>query len=325
MRSDNLSMNVKEPSQRTLDLLLALQFRGVGVAAVRKIAQVMARRPAATLEDMVDDRTIPFISSLRSADGEFAKEKVGKIVEACFSRSITLLSPLDKEYPPHLGDIRDYPPLLYVRGNLAALNGDAFAVVGTRHASDVGLEIARRISKALASKNVSVVSGLALGIDTAAHKGALEATGTTVAVLAHGLDIVAPASNQKLAEQILECRGALISEHEPGVPPRPAEFVRRNRIQSGMSLCSVIVESGAAGGAIHQARFTHEQGRLVVVAFPDFDGRPSMGFNYEGARFLRSELDAIPIAKAEELDGIIEKAKDKREKSYHQFFGQNAN
>lgn len=310
MESSNQSADAGAPSARTLDLLWALQLRGIGAAAVRKLVLLMAKRPNETLEEMVDDRTISSITTLRSGEAVTAKDRAKKIVDACLSNSVSILSPLDRQYPCRLGEIRDFPPIIYVKGDSRVLNNDGFAVVGTREASEAGLEIARRVAKYLVSRNVSVVSGLALGIDSAAHKGAIEAFGITIAVLAHGLDKVAPTSNRRLADQIVELGGALLSEHEPGVPPRPAEFVRRNRIQSGMSLCSVIVESGAVGGAIHQARFTRDQGRLVVVANPNFDGRPTKGFNYEGAFTLIREMNAIPLVKAEELGPLIDRAKE---------------
>ena len=120
-------------------------------------------------------------------------------------------------------------------------------------------------------------------------------------IAAHGLHMIAPPSNEELAEQIIAGGGALLSEHEPDVPPRPPEFVKRNRIQSGMSLCSIIVESGEKGGAIHQAQFTKDQGRPVFVVWPDEAQLVQSDFNSDGANYLINELGAIRIRNANEM------------------------
>lgn len=291
-------------SKYTVQLLTALQLPGVGAAAVRKLAKAMRD------QDEVIQR--PFrIQTERSAEDltrywPAAASKARKILDACASRSIFVISILDPQYPRRLRYIKDAPPILYVRGSVAALNKSGCAVVGTRNATETGLKIARRIAFVLAEHDLSTVSGLALGIDAAAHSGAVEKRGVTIAILAHGLDTVAPTSNKKLAEQLLECGGALVSEHEPGVPPRPAEFVRRNRIQSGMSLCSIIVESGREGGSIHQARFTKEQGRPILAVLPDLENCKSKEFNYEGGKYLVATMGARPLRTAEELEEQID-------------------
>jgi DNA processing protein len=196
-------------------------------------------------------------------DRIIAESKAKQIIDDCSVKQIAIFSLLDPQYPPRLRSIKDAPPIIYVLGSHPAILVDGGAVVGTRNASATGQRVARRIAETLTFFDLSTISGLALGIDAAAHAGALDAKGKTVAVLAHGLDTVAPKSNQKLAERILTSGGALISEHPPGVPPRPPEFVRRNRIQSGMAMFSVVVESGEVGGSMHQARFTKEQGRHI--------------------------------------------------------------
>ena len=248
-------------------------------------------------------------------DEVIARTKAQKIIEACASQSIYILSIADSEYPPRLRLIKDAPPIIYVKGSIAALGKTGCAVVGTRKASELGLKLARRIAKVLAGKGFSTISGLALGIDAAAHAGAVDAMGVTVAVLAHGLDTVAPSSNRKLADKILESGGALVSEHEPGVPPRPAEFVRRNRIQSGMALCSIIVESAKEGGSIHQARFTKEQGRPILAVLPELQNSATNGFNSEGGEYLVHDLGAIPLRTAEQLEQFVNRFIDNERKS----------
>jgi DNA processing protein len=230
-----------------------------------------------------------------------------RIIEECAKKDIFIISIADEEFPERLREIKDAPPVLYVRGALSSLRMRGCAVVGTRQSSDTGECIAQRIAALLTKLNVVTVSGLALGIDAAAHKGALAANGITVAILAHGLHMISPTTNRKLAEDLVASGGALLAEHEPGVPPRPAEFVRRNRIQSGMSFCSIIVESGAVGGAIHQARFTREQGRPVFAVLPDLRSVPHRRFNSEGGEFLVREMKAIPLKAADELSTYLER------------------
>ncbi len=205
---------------------------------------------------------------------------------------------LDQEFPARLLEIEDVPPILYVKGNSQILNSKCAALVGTRKSSTAGEEMCGIAASVLVEEGFAVVSGLALGIDSAAHVRTLGEKGNTVAVLAHGLDRVTPSQNEVLAEKILQSGGALVSEHPPGVPPMKAEYVRRNRIQSGMSLCSIIAESGEAGGSIHQATFTVRQGRKLFVIFPP---RPPEGFNTSGALHLIHSLNATPVSSREEL------------------------
>ena len=285
-------------------LLTALKMRGVGPVAVRKLAAQVQQ------SENIEPTALWFSGhGITVTEGSLAAatDSAVKVIEACRRERITVLSMLDAAYPERLKRISDAPPILYVKGETAALQGDCCAVVGTRHASDNGMNAAYKISMRLSMRGINVVSGLALGIDTAAHRGALDADSVTVAVMAHGLDIVAPTSNKKLAARILDQGGVLISEHEPKVPPRPAEFVRRNRIQSGMSLCSIIVESGEVGGTMHQARFTRDQGKPVLAILPENADGPLPDFNHAGGRLLVREHAAITIRNAEELMPVIDR------------------
>lgn len=227
------------------------------------------------------------------------------IVDKCERDNIGLVSILDDSYPIHLKNIPDPPPLLYYKGNISILNKFiSVAVVGTRKPSKYGLEVAYRVSYTLASKGFSIVSGLALGIDTSSHKGALDAKGLTVAVLAHGLDSVSPASNKELAICILDNNGLLLSEHPPLTPAFPPEFVRRNRIQSGLSRASIIVESGKEGGSIHQAKFTLKQNRVLYVVLPLTPSVANKDFNRAGADYLSAEYNAKILRSSDDLKSI---------------------
>jgi len=179
----------------------------------------------------------------------------------------TILTPIDAAYPYWLRFIPDRPPDLYVRGRLP-VDRRCVACVGTRQPSSFGQGAARGISKFLAQRGWSIISGLALGVDTLCHEAALEVGGHTVAVLANGLDSVHPRQNTELAKRILSRGGALLSEQIPGTPALPKHLTRRNRIQSGMSVATIVMQTDFVGGTMHTARYTLLQGRLLAAAVP---------------------------------------------------------
>lgn len=182
------------------------------------------------------------------------------------------------DYPRLLRDIDHPPPVLYVKGELLAVDEWAVAVVGTRHASAYGKEAARRLTRGLAEAGLTVVSGLALGIDGIAHQTALEVGGRTVAVLACGLDIVYPTRHADLARRI-EAAGALVSDYPLGTRPEASNFPPRNRIISGMSLGTLVVEAGRESGALITLRYALEQGRETFAVPGSVYQRTSEGAN----------------------------------------------
>jgi DNA processing protein len=183
-----------------------------------------------------------------------------------------------------------------LRGDADALRAPAVAIVGSRAASAYGLEVARRLGADLARRNVVVVSGMARGIDSAAHRGALEAGGITIAVFGCGVDVIYPREHRGLAERIVE-RGALVSEFRPGTPPLKGHFPQRNRIISGLSLAVVIVEAAEGSGSLITADFALEQGR-TVLAVP---GNVLGGRNYGAHALLRDGAKLVECA-----DDILE-------------------
>lgn len=205
------------------------------------------------------------------------------------------------EYPAQLSQIPDPPAILFVLGRLEVLNGPAVAVIGTRRPTLHGQTLAGRIAGDLARSGFTVVSGLARGIDTAAHRAVLEAGGATVAVLGTGLDVVYPPENRDLMQKIEEA-GAIVTEFPLGTEPRPPHFPRRNRIISGLCEGVVVVEAGERSGALITAGYALEQGR-EVFAVPGNPLQPaSRGTNRllkEGARMVESVADIL-----EELRGV---------------------
>lgn len=175
-----------------------------------------------------------------------------------------VLAKHDANYPPLLAEIRDAPPLLFCCGDTALLSRPQVAIVGSRNASPAGLTTARKFAAELAAAGFVITSGMALGIDAMAHEGALEAGGTTIAVLGCGADVVYPRRHTALAQRIRE-HGCLVSEYLPGTPPLAALFPQRNRIISALSLGVLVVEATPDSGSLITARFAAEQGRDVFA------------------------------------------------------------
>lgn len=198
-------------------------------------------------------------------------------------------------YPANLQMIFSPPFLLYLRGELKKEDIDAVAIVGTRRATTYGKLITRRLARALAGKGVTIVSGLARGIDTAAHQGALDVGGRTIAVLGSGIDTIYPRENKKLAEEIAR-RGAVISEYPVGTQPNAIHFPQRNRIISGLSKGVLVAEAPSKSGALITANFALEQGREVFAVPGNITSPNSQGTNRlikEGAKLVECAEDIL--------------------------------
>ena len=167
-------------------------------------------------------------------------------------------------YPKLLGEISSLPPILYVSGDIDLLSKPQIAMVGSRNPSSTGLDIAMQFAFELATQNMGVTSGLAIGIDTACHTGALNANGKTIAVLGSGLHYIYPKKNSALAEKIIE-NGCLVSEWPLHTPPKAEHFPRRNRIISGLSLGTVVIEAALQSGSLITAHYATEQNREVFA------------------------------------------------------------
>jgi DNA processing protein len=210
-----------------------------------------------------------------------------------------LLTLADDEYPALLREIDAPPPVLYVRGELIPADDEAVALVGTRRATPYGRDVAHQLASGLAAAGVTVVSGLALGIDTVAHRAALEAGGRTLAVLGSGVDVIYPPQNRDLAARIIqEGCGAILADYPLGTTPEAGNFPPRNRLISGLSRGVVIVEADMKSGAMITARFAGDQGREVFAVPGSILARSSDGPNSllkEGATPV-TEVDDILAA-----------------------------
>ncbi len=192
---------------------------------------------------------------------------------------IRILAVEDTEYPARLKQIYDPPLVLYVRGNVEALSRPGIAVIGTRHPTPYGIGMAERLSCDLATRGLMIFSGLARGVDSAAHRGAVSGKGKTVAVFGTGMDVIYPKENSRLADQMLSLGGALVSEFPLGTFPAPQNFPIRNRIISGMSFAVLVVEAAEYSGTRITARCALEQGREVYAVPGNVTNKNSWGPN----------------------------------------------
>ena len=217
----------------------------------------------------------------------------------------TAVTLVDDEYPALLKEIIDPPLALFYRGDLALLNKPLVSMVGSRRASAYGANAARALTRPLVESGVGVVSGLARGIDAAAHETALESGGTTIAVLGTGIDVVYPRSHRRLTRAI-ESRGLVLTEFPPGMPPLAANFPVRNRVISGLSLGTIIVEATSRSGSLITARMAAEQGREVFAVPGSIFSAGSEGTHrliQYGAKLVHDVQDII-----EELPATVQLA-----------------
>ena len=201
------------------------------------------------------------IERIVRARGQVDLEKVWKKIE---SQNIHILTWEDEAYPQRLKEIDQPPPVLYIRGEYLPDDLFAVAIVGTRRVTAYGRQITEELSSFLAANGITVVSGLARGVDSIAHQTALKAGGRTIGVLGSGVDKIYPPEHRALAEKMMES-GAIISDYAPGTPPDASNFPPRNRIISGLSLAVVVIEAGETSGALITAEFAAEQGREIFA------------------------------------------------------------
>jgi len=210
-------------------------------------------------------------------------------------QGIKVLTWLDEDYPRRLKEIDQSPPVLYVRGEMKTDDDWAVAIVGTRRVTAYGRQITEEIATSLAHSGITVISGLARGVDAIAHLAALNAGGRTMAVLGNGVDIIYPAEHRRLTEMIISA-GALISDYPLGTAPEAVNFPPRNRIISGLSLAVIVVEAGEKSGALITANFAAEQGRDVFAVPGNIHAPQSIGTNrliQQGAHPYLSVQDLI--------------------------------
>ncbi|UCD35260.1 MAG: DNA-processing protein DprA [Nitrospiraceae bacterium] len=243
---------------------------------------------------------------LRAITGFRQWDALRRQIDSAGARGIALVSLNDRAYPEGLRRIHDAPLILYVRGELKDTDKYAVAMVGSRDATDYGMQAAEQIAGGLALAGLTVVSGMARGIDTAAHRGALRAGGRTIAVLGSGVDVPYPATNRELAGDI-ESAGAVISEFPPGTPPGKENFPRRNRIISALSFGTVVVEAALDSGSLITVGYALEQGKEVFAVPGTITSRNSRGANdliRKGAKLVECAGDVIEELRLQ-LKGVL--------------------
>ncbi len=272
------------------------RIQGIGRARFSQLESYFGNLERAWLASPADLRAAGLdgktVEALVASRPDISPDAEMELVERYRVRALTLNDP---SFPARLKEIYDVPPLLYIRGNLMPEDEWAIAVVGTRGATIYGRQVTERLAADLVHNRITVVSGLARGIDSIAHRTALEAGGRTLAVLGCGLDIVYPAENTKLAQAIME-QGALISEYPLGTRPKADHFPRRNRIMAGMCLGVVVAEAGEESGALITANLALEQNREVFAIPGSILSPRSRGTNrliQEGAKLVRNAEDIL--------------------------------
>jgi len=236
--------------------------------------------------------------TLSSAPDDHIREQIDATLEWCKHPGNQVITFADANYPSSLLTIADPPPVLYVKGRAELLNRKSIAIVGSRNATLQGIQNARRFAQVLSGAGLTVVSGLALGIDGAAHEGALNevaAAGSTIAATGTGLDLVYPAKHRELAHQIA-VHGCLVSEYPLGTPGIASNFPRRNRIISGLSQGVLVVEAAAQSGSLITARSALEQGRDVFAIPGSIHSPLSKGCHQlirQGAKLVESAQDIL--------------------------------
>ena len=255
------------------------------------------------LEDFDVDRAKALASAVEESD----IDEYQTLIEQLAEEGVRLLTVLDEAYPLNLRHIYNRPPFLFVKGQLLEEDNRSIAVVGTRAASAEGIEQATLLSSQLASSGVTVLSGLAKGIDSAAHRAALEGGGRTVAVMGTGIRKIYPAENKGLAEEILEHGGALVSQFWPDGPPTKYSFPMRNVVMSGMGIGTVVIEAGPTSGARMQARLSLEHGKRLFLV-------DSLVLKEEWAQNYAAKRGARVVKSVKEiLDELVSLAKPPRQ------------
>ena len=284
-------------SNETISLIHLNLIQGVGLKTVEILRDVFgsAERAIQAAPDALRkiDRLSPAVRELLIHKPVLYP--IERELELIHKYGCQVVTRYDAAYPTHLKEIDTPPFVLYVKGELTPEDALSVSVVGSRNAKDYGRKVGYRLSYQLAQRGVTVVSGLAKGIDTSAHRGALEAGGRTIAVMGNGLSVIYPATNSDLAEKI-EASGALVSEFPMEARPKPRNFPRRNRIISGLTLGTVIVEASNRSGALITARLAAEQNREVFAVPGEIFSELSAGTHRlinDGAKLINTVDDLL--------------------------------
>src|SRR5208283_1803977 len=293
-----MEKQISSQNMNDLKFLLALSFiEDIGPVTTGRLLSAFHTPEAVFSAGVSELSSVGEISPLKAKRiKEFkAWGKIEKEIEKAEHHKIRIVTLFDKEYPEPLSHLDNAPPILYAKGDLIEEDRFALAMVGSRNMSEYGRKIAADLSYELASTGLTIVSGMARGIDTVSHSGALKAGGRSIAVLGCGLDICYPAENKELMTA-LSGSGCVISEFPLGTPPVRENFPRRNRLISGLSLGVLVVEAAARSGSLITAGFALEQGREIFAVpgnITSSNARGTNGLIKKGAKPVQSVGDII--------------------------------
>lgn len=291
--------DVAGASLTAVSILALTKLKRIGRARALTIVDrpIDATGPESCRQALLDRMVRARLPGVQSATISDAWEKSEELLNRGAEFGVQAISFHDEGYPARLRKISDPPALLFVKGNIQGLHASrALAVVGTRRPTADGKKLALRSGHIAAQCGYAIVSGLALGCDTLAHEGCLEAGGIGVAVLAHGLDRIYPAANRDLADRLVETGGCLTSEYPVGMKPVRSAFAERDRIQSGLSDGVLVIETDVGGGTMHTVRFALKQKRALACIHLNHRERFFSEETTRGNRKLVAQEDARPIA-----------------------------
>ncbi|MEJ5241557.1 MAG: DNA-processing protein DprA [Anaerolineales bacterium] len=279
--------------------------KGIGAVRLRRLIEAFGSAEAAWQASSLEwqmhglpPRLCERLEAIRSGD------TLDRFWERIQELGIQVLTWDDPDYPARLREIDQPPPVLYVRGQLLPEDDFAVAIVGTRRVTPYGRQVTEEIASFLAAQGLTIVSGLARGVDAIAHQTALRVGGRTIAVLGCGVDQVYPPEHRQLAAQMIE-HGALVSDYPPGTPPEASNFPPRNRIISGLSQAVILTEAGETSGALLTAAFAADQGREVFAVPGNIHAPQSRGCNrliQQGAHVLLEAADVLQVLNLQKVD-----------------------
>lgn len=292
--------------------LLLLGIKGIGTKKLSDIWSAIDSMHVDVQGLLAEDKKILELlnslnlkKELNIEEISFARDHAKRISQLCAEYAIGIMGKEEAMYPKNLAPLPKAPFILYYKGNPRILNEmPSIAVIGTRTPSNTGSKAALRFGAVLGQQGVAVVSGLALGCDTQAHKGCLSVGGHTVAVLAEGLDVISPSSNWELANEICANEGCLLSEYPPSFRAQRGSFVQRDYIESGVSNGVIVVEATLESGTMHTVKFAQEQKRQIGV----FKRKENSYINEDkvsGNDYLLSNQEGFPLESATDIDIFI--------------------
>ncbi len=290
-------------------ILLLHHLPGVGPATFKRLLQrfrsadAVLEQSIADLADYLNPAARSILQEFRASKDNNVTRKLGYFRDVLQTMDVSVITQQDADYPSLLKDIPKAPPVLYVRGNRDVLHLPQLAMVGSRHATPSGLQNTQQFANYMSRSGFVITSGLALGIDAAAHMACINAGGKTVAVMGTGIDRIYPTRHAALAESILETDGALVSEFPIGTPAAASNFPLRNRIISGLSLGVLVIEAARKSGSLITATAALEQGREVFAIPGSIHNPLSRGCNMlikNGAKLVEDAEDIV-----DELSGML--------------------